>query len=79
MYASFGAEALRRLVLPCAGSLRVERAPGSAAAAATLSADYAAVARRGAAAGTCALVAARPLVESGLLVATHGSLAARQS
>eukprot|EP00964_Phaeocystis_antarctica_P028413 scaffold16017_cov63-Phaeocystis_antarctica.AAC.10 len=57
--ASFGAEALRRLVLPCSGSLRIERAPGSAAAAATLQADYATIARRGTAAGTGALVAVR--------------------
>ena len=57
--AAFGADALRRLVLPCSGSLRVERAPGSAAAAATLRADYATIARRGAAAGTSALVAVR--------------------
>lgn len=57
--AAFGAEALRRLVLPCSGSLRVERAPGSAAAAAALRAEYAAIARRGTAAGTAALVAVR--------------------
>jgi len=57
--AAFGAEALRRLVLPCSGSLRVERAPGSAAAAATLRADYATIARRGATAGTSTLVAVR--------------------
>jgi len=57
--AAFGAEALRRLVLPCSGSLRVERVPGSSAAAAALRAEYAAIARRGAAAGTAALVAVR--------------------
>ena len=57
--AAFGAEALRRLFLPCSGSLRVERVPGSAAAAAALRAEYAAIARRGTAAGTAALVAVR--------------------